>query len=80
MCGNTVGFHTLVESTTGIQWVAERGDATFLKRDKKGDTHRHTYTQKKKKKRNIQAERSAEARLRNLVLYGSDGEKHREKE
>ena len=51
MCGNTVGFHTLVESTTGIQWVAERGDATFLKRDKKGDTHRHTYTQKKKKKK-----------------------------
>ena len=78
MCGNIIGLHTLVESTTGIQWVAERVDATFLKTDKKDDTHRHTYTQKKK--RNIQAERSVEARLRNLVLYGRDGEKQREKE
>ena len=72
MCGNTVGCHTLMQSATGVQWVAERVDATFVKMERKGHTHphtgTHTHTHKKKQNRNLQAEMSVEARLRNLVL------------
>ena len=49
--GNTIGFHTLMQSATGIQQVAERVGATFLKIEKKGHTYArtgtHTHTAKK---------------------------------
>ena len=52
MCGNTVGCHTLMQSATGVQWVAERVDATFVKMERKGHTHPHTGTHTHTKKQN----------------------------
>jgi len=50
MCRNIIGFHTLMQSAAGIQRVAERVAATFLKREKKGHmyarTGAHTHSKK----------------------------------